>query len=617
MARRVHHLLCNGAEFAVPRNAKRLRLDYQGGKQPNVRIELPKFVDQLLHIPARLLDLLEIAAYVYCADRWSHRGSKSAVEYQAWSRDFVFHVRVRDFKFWSRPDVAARLNAALSFLSGDRKFEFDFQSGHETPPTSLFDLQHVSTGDISKSRIALFSGGLDSLAGVYDILRRTSDTICLVSHRSSQPQVGHTQDQLVYSLQSRFPGRVQHYKFHCNLTVQRAAEETQRTRMFLYSAIATAIVGTVGAKEITIFENGITSFNFPRRQDLTNARATRTTHPKAISLLEDLFGEITDGDFHIATPFLWKTKADVIATLAQTTGSALVTSGVSCSRTFLSIGSASHCGECSQCIDRRFASYAAGIDELDDSVPYAVDFINKPVSNDEARTTLVDYMRQAHEFATWNPDYFTTELFSSISEMIDHVGAANEEEACNKIAELCRRHGKQVMNAIAKMREKHDKLETKIAKGSLLSLVAGREYLKPPVLRLVKAVCDRLSIAIPLAFQNNPPKDEPDLNDKISATLNTEHDRFEREHPAVRFGLATAIPDHSKIENDLVIETKYLRGSTTPSRASDGMAADLIKYPPTAHILFVVYDPGRAISDDHAFRSAFEQKGRCTVHIIR
>ncbi len=52
MGRRVHHLLCNGAEFAVPRNAKRLRLDYQGGKQPNVRIELPRFVDQLLHIPA-------------------------------------------------------------------------------------------------------------------------------------------------------------------------------------------------------------------------------------------------------------------------------------------------------------------------------------------------------------------------------------------------------------------------------------------------------------------------------------------------------------------------------------------------------------------------------------
>jgi DpnII restriction endonuclease/queuosine biosynthesis protein QueC len=398
---------------------------------------------------------------------------------------------------------------------------------------------------------------------------------------------------------------------------QRAAEETQRTRMFLHSAIATAIAATVGVKEITIFENGITSFNFPRRQDLMNARATRTTHPKAMSLLQDLFAAITAVDFRIGTPFIWKTKADVVAALAEAKGSALVPSGVSCSRTFLSIGSASHCGECSQCIDRRLASYAAGIDELDDNVPYAVDFINKPISNDEARTTLVDYMRQAHEFATWNPDYFATQLFGSISEMVDHVGAANEEEACNRIAELCRRHGKQVMNAIAKMREKHDRLEKKIAKESLLSLIAEREYLKPPVLRLGEAVSDRLSIAIPLAFQNNPPKDERDLNDKISAILSAERDRFDREHPAVRFGLATAIPDHSAVEEDLMIETKYLRGSTTPSRASDGMAADLTKYPPKTHILFVVYDPERAISDDQAFSSAFEKKGRCTVHIFR
>ncbi len=617
MGKRIHHLLCSGADFVVPRNAKSLRLDYREDKQPNVRIELPSFVDQLLHVPARMLDLLEIAAYVYCADRWSHRGGKSAVEYHAWSRDFFFHIKVRDFNFWSRIDVREKLNAALSFLSGDRRFEFDFQAGHETPPTSLFDLQQVSVTDLSKSRIALFSGGLDSLAGAYDILTRTSDHVCLVSHRSSQPQVGRTQDQLVYSLQSRFPGRVQHYKFHCNLTGQRAAEETQRTRMFLYSAIATAIAATVGVKQITIFENGVTSFNFPRRQDLVNARATRTTHPKTISLLRDIFAAIVSTKFQIETPFIWKTKGDVIGALVAANGSALTPSAISCSRTFLSMGGASHCGECSQCIDRRFASYAARMDELDDSVPYAVNVIDSRISTDEARTTLVDYVRQAHEFATWNVDHFATQLFGSISEIVDYVGAATEEEAFDRVAELCRRHGKQVMNAIAKIREKHDRLEEKITKGSLLSLIAQREYLKPPVLRLVEAVRDRLSIAIPLAFQNNPPKDEPDLNDKISAILNTDRDKFLREHPAVRFGLATAIPDHSAAEDDLVIETKYLRGSTTPSRASDGMAADLIKYPPAAHILFIVYDPERAVSDDQTFRNALEEKGRCTVHLVR
>jgi len=107
------------------------------------------------------------------------------------------------------------------------------------------------------------------------------------------------------------------------------------------------------------------------------------------------------------------------------------------------------------------------------------------------------------------------------------------------------------------------------------------------------------------------------LNDKISAILGGDRDKFAREHPAVRFGLATAIPDHSAAEDDLVIETKYLRGATTPSRASDGIAADLIKYPPTAHILFIVYDPQRAVSDDQTFRRAFEDKGRCTVEVIR
>jgi len=617
MARRPYHLLCNGADYEVPTGAKGLRLDYRSSNDPNVRIELPAFVDQLLHVPERLLDLLEIAAYIYCADRWSYRGAKAAVEYQAWSRHFVFHIKVRDFAFWSQDDVKTKLDAALSFLSGDRRFEFDFQVGHKTPPTSLFDLRQVSINNAGDNHVALFSGGLDSIAGIFEMLSRGKDKLCLVSHRSSQPQIGRTQDQLAQLLMTKFPGRIQHYKFFCNLTGQRATEETQRTRMFLYSSIATAIAVTAGANEIRIFENGVTSLNFPRRQDLINARATRTTHPKTIALLHELFSSIAATDFRIATPFIWKTKTDVIRLLVDAEAASLIPSTVSCSKTFLPIGKASHCGECSQCIDRRFACYAAGIDGIDDAVPYATDFINRSIPSAEARTTLVDYIRQAQEFATWNEDHFATELFGSISEMVAHVGALTEEDAYNRIAKLCRRHGNQVMNAIARMREKHDRPECDIPAASLLSLVASREYLKPPVLRLVQSICERLDVAIPLTFQNNLPKDEPDLNDKISAILNAERQKFVREHPAVRFGLATAIPDHSTTDSDVVIESKYLRGSTTPSRASDGMAADLAKYPATAHILFVVYDPNRAISEDQTFCQAFERKRDCTVHIVR
>lgn len=617
MAESIHHLFCNGATALVSKDAKKLRLEYRAGNQRNVRIALPLFVQQLLHVPPRLLDLLEIAAYVYCADRWSRRGAKTAVEYHAWSRDFVFHVKVRDYDFWARVDVREALSVALSFLSGDRSFEFEFQPGHETPAENLFDLQGISQTDAKDARISLFSGGLDSLAGAYEVLKNSGDNVCLVSHRSSQPQIGKTQDGLIKALGSRFPNRVQHYRFECNLTGERAEEETQRTRMFLYAATATAIAGTVGTTEFTIFENGITSFNFPRRQELMNARATRTTHPKTIRLLQNFFSIVTDDAFHIVTPYFWKTKADVVAELATATGKDLIVSAVSCSRTFQKIGTATHCGECSQCIDRRFASYAAKLDELDDEVPYAINFIAGQTSTEEAKTTLVDYIRQAHEFASSNTDYLTNQLFGHIAEAIDYIDAQTEEEACARIGALCHRHGDQVMSALASMRAKHDRLDVATAEGSLLSLVATREYLKAPVNRLITALCSRLSTALPIAFQHNRPENETDLNDKISAIINDDSMRFQREHPAVRFGLANTVPDHSASGYDLVIETKYVRGGTPPSRASDGIAADVTKYPSNTHILFVVYDPDRAIVEDSTFKAAFEDKRACTVHIIR
>jgi 7-cyano-7-deazaguanine synthase in queuosine biosynthesis len=615
--RGAHQVLCSGASIGDNESRSKLTLDYRADKKPNVRIGLPGFVDQMLHVPDRLLDLLELAAYVYCADRWTDRGPKDAVEYHAWSRSFAFRQRVRDIEFWSQADVKNKLNAALSFLSGDREFAFDFEPGHETPPAGLFDFKGVSLPSKRDSHVVLFSGGLDSLTGVYDLLSNTSDDVWLVSHRSSQPQTGHTQDRLVKTLNQRFPGRIHHYKFHCNLVGHRAVEETQRTRMFLYSTIAFVISTTYGRNRISIFENGVTSLNFPRREDLLNARATRTTHPKTIALLQDLFRRIGSEELNISTPFFWHTKTDVVAQLAASEGKNLIPSSVSCSRTFLPIGSASHCGHCSQCVDRRFACYGAGVAEIDDAVPYATNFITDAVAAGEARTTLVDFVRQANHFSTSNTDHFASELIGPLAEVIDFVGAEDEESAISAIAELCQRHGHQAMNALHLMRSKHDKLNAPVTPGSLISLVGDREYLKPPVMQLVEAVNRRLAIAVPLAFQHTAPEDERRVNDAISAILHSDRERFQREHPAVRFGLATTVPDHASFDGDLVIETKYIRGSTSPSRASEGIAADLTKYPEHVHILFVVYDPQRAIPDDQTFCDAFERKGRCTVHVIR
>jgi len=44
---------------------------------------------------------LELAAYIYAADRHTRRGSRDAVEFHAWSRRFRFRIKVRDVEFLS------------------------------------------------------------------------------------------------------------------------------------------------------------------------------------------------------------------------------------------------------------------------------------------------------------------------------------------------------------------------------------------------------------------------------------------------------------------------------------------------------------------------------------
>lgn len=606
---------CNGAD--IPQAHQASAAPAVLNLLPIVNIGLPDFVRDVYHLPDRVLDLLELAANVYCADRLVRRGAKNALEYHAWARSFHFFVRVRDYQFWQQSSVSDALSHALQFMTGDREYRFTFQSGHSTPRTGLFDTEQFQldpSGDLS---VILFSGGLDSLAGTIQRLNDTDERVCLVSHQS-QPGTKKTQDHLFDALSGRYPRRLSHYRFRCHLRGVRAAEETQRTRTFLYTSIACAIAQAFGQDHIFVYENGITSMNFARREDLSNARATRTTHPQTIYFLGELFSLVLERSMKIESPFLWRTKTDVMEYLKNGPYPELVPSAVSCSRTFQNLGQATHCGGCSQCIDRRVAAYAAKADDLDEAGIYAADIIAKTITSVEAKTTAVDYLRQARSFATWNVDHFYQQMVSELSELVDYLpDCTDETDAVENVWSLCRRHGEQVAKGMYRMRGVHENLYEEIEKDSLLQLISVREYLKNPIERLVTSIQMLISNAIPKMFSTHPPSDEPDLNLKISALFDTHKLDLTREHPAVSFAGAHAVPDHGSEKHDLVVEAKYIRGRTTPSKSSEGMAADMTKYPAGTHILFLVYDPEHAIKDDQRFKIDFESRGRCTVSILR
>ena len=611
--------LCNGAS---PPNevdeSKCTVLDYRSsdGSRPNVRLGLPDFVRSVFYLPPRCLDLLEIAAYVFAGDRLTPRGSSKAVEYQSWSRSPSFIIKVRDYEFWHQSRVGEALESALRFATGDHDYEFTFQPDHATPPTSLFDEEVFSIehdGDIS---IMLFSGGIDSLTGVVQRLEQTSKHVCLVSHLS---QVGtvRTQRGLASALQKDYRGRVSPYQFRTNLQGVRAKEETQRSRPFLYGSIAFAMATAFGSDHFYICENGVTSLNFARRDDLINSRASRTTHPQTVGRLASLFSIIAERPFSIETPFMWYTKSDVVEYLKDSGRGHLLSSSVSCSRTYNSGPNATHCGECFQCLDRRIGIYGAGAENLDNEGLYATNIITSRIPSAEGKTTAVDYLRQAANFSHWNSQYFYNQTLDELQMLLDWVpGYEDEIDLVGKIWDLCSRHGKHVALALRRMRELHERVFNPLASDSLLKLVSDREFLKAPIERLVTSIANRLESALPKSFRSVRPANEVDLNDKIEGLLDTWRHDLQREHPSVPFARAGVIPDFSIDRGHLLIEGKYVRGKTTPSRITEGMAADLTKYPQEAHILFVVYDPDSAIVDRASLKRDFKDKGRCTVCVL-
>ncbi len=449
---------CNGASPGSTGDDAQV-LDYRDGPNRNLSLGLPSLVRSVWHLPDRLLDLLEIASYVHAGDRLVHRGRSDAVVFHAWARRFLYRVKVRDFDFWSQPEVGTALAAALTFMTGDAEYQFEFEPGHTTPAADLFDREKFLPPADKEVRVALFSGGLDSLVGTLDLLTLSEGhDVYLVSH-ASNPGAKKTQRGLIGRLRNDFPSQVYPYLFESRLHGVKARDETQRSRSLLFCSIAFAISHVAGSGHIHLFENGITGINFPRRQNLINARASRTTHPQAISLLEALFSLVAEKEIKILNPLLRLTKTDVVRRLRDHGLAELYPSTVSCGVTRGAQGARKHCGTCNQCVDRRFAAYAAGIGDYDGGTDYVYDFVMEGLDENRQIKSLVDFLWQADRFRDASLAEFFREHVNEIVELVGHVPGATDpggSDTTIAVHELCKRHGEQVRQGYQAMEaERH------------------------------------------------------------------------------------------------------------------------------------------------------------------
>ena len=396
MPQNEHLVLCGGVVEPAAPGTSALNLNIYG-ESPNVTLKVHDISRRLVaNIPDELADLLEIASYVYAADSAVLRGGKIDAQMGArWRRKFRFVVPVRHPDLWT--SIHPVLIETLSFLSDD-EYDFEFKPFVQLAPLErCFEFTGEEGLNISPHELILFSGGLDSFAGTVEELVARKSSVILVSHRSASKIVG-TQKHLVRRLSERLgPRRVFHVPVWANFAGSTTRKSTYRTRSFLVTALGAVTARLFRLDRITFFENGIVSLNLPPLAPVVGARATRVTHPQVLEGFCRLLSEIVDRSFEVANPYRWHTKAEVIEQISVNGFRDLIRDTRSCAHVRTMSTEHPHCGLCSQCIDRRFAVLAAGLEQDDPIEGYKVDLFTGERPAGPGRELALAYVRSASD----------------------------------------------------------------------------------------------------------------------------------------------------------------------------------------------------------------------------
>jgi hypothetical protein len=445
-----HIVLCGDASPPrLPNTEQIVRLDL-GSTEPTVELKIIDISRCLSSdVPDVIVDLIEIASYVYCADQAVTRGGEGVLARGAdWRRQFTFHIPVRRPDVWSSQEVVDVLKRTLSTLSED-EYEFRFQ-----PQTNAMPIQHYlellqdADSDVEDvEEVLLFSGGLDSLAGAVQESVLDKRRVALVSHRSN-PKISSRQKELVKRLQAFCEHRAPlHVPVWVHKTGSTGREYTQRSRSFLYASLALPVARAFGLRRIRFYENGIVSLNLPISEQVVGTRATRTTHPQVLNGFAKLFSLLIQQPFTVENPLLWRTRAEVVNVIGDAGCSDLIQHSVSCMHTHEQTVDKPHCGRCSQCVGRRFATLASRYAEKDPANIYKVDLLEGEREMDKDLTLVESFIRKATDMKEM-ADFELIKNCGEVTRVLRHVPPLTSNEVAENIVRLHRQHAREVTQVV-------------------------------------------------------------------------------------------------------------------------------------------------------------------------
>jgi DNA-binding response OmpR family regulator len=222
------------------------------------------------------------------------------------------------------------------------------------------------------------------------------------------------------------------------------------------------------------------SVNLPIATQVVGARASRSTHPRTLKLLQDVADLVSEHGIGVDNPFVWETKAEVVRGLASSQFAPLITISYSCTRSRKGAAAFErHCGTCVQCIQRRISTLGGGAAEFDEAEGYSVDLFAGERDKPEDRAMAVGSVELALDCAAMSDRQFMGRFALEVSQVVQAHPQAQRDVTAQSLISLFRRHGDTVRSiAIDVVRAAADKIVDKAIKpGSLLALLATPDFL--------------------------------------------------------------------------------------------------------------------------------------------
>jgi 7-cyano-7-deazaguanine synthase in queuosine biosynthesis len=320
-------------------------------------------------LDALLADWVDVALACYLADRLAARSpSRLAVSGKHWSRMFKITLPVRRLDQWTIR-IQDSLSRLLSYLTDD-SWSFDFVQRETEIRAAESQRFLFPTEGGSPTRVALYSGGLDSFAGAAQTLYESPDYNYVFVSGVTNPRQQSAQREQLKRLRLKTSAHICHvaipYGLHwAGSKAERKEESSQRTRGFLFLTLGAVSAIAASTRELFLYENGVGAINLPYDGTQVGSYNSRATHPSALLRMEDFVKALTGREFSIVNPFLFCTKAEMCKHVAVQELAEVLALTFSCDGFPVRAKNRAQCGSCTSCLLRRQAIELAGLSDYD------------------------------------------------------------------------------------------------------------------------------------------------------------------------------------------------------------------------------------------------------------